>query len=134
MKWHIQLSRYAVVGLLANLAGYLLYLLLTGLGTGPKLAMTAVYGVGVLQTFVFNKQWSFQFDGATPPALLRYATLYALGYAINFAMLSFFVDYLRLPHQLVMAALVVLMAGFFFLGQKFWVFRSASEGSVGSRS
>ena len=34
MKWQIQFSRYAVVGLISNFAGYLLYLLLTYAGYG----------------------------------------------------------------------------------------------------
>lgn len=117
-----QFARYAIVGLASNAIGYGFYILLTRLGLGPKLAMSLLYGIGVLQTFVFNKRWSFRFAGAATPALIRYATVYALGYVINFLMLMLLVDQAGLPHQWVMAGLVVFMALFFFLGQKFWVF------------
>ncbi|MGA7179641.1 MAG: GtrA family protein [Thiobacillaceae bacterium] len=123
MKWHIQFSRYAVVGLVSNGVGYLLYLLATWLGAGPKTAMTGLYILGVLQTFVFNKKWSFRFAGAAAPALVRYAMVYMLGYVINFMALMLLVDQAGLPHQWVMAGLVLCMAMFFFVGQKFWVFR-----------
>lgn len=122
-----QFFRYAIVGLASNLVGYLLYIVLTGVGIGPKLAMSVLYAVGVLQTFVFNKNWSFGFNGAATPALVRYATIYALGYVINFVILLLLVDQSGLPHQWVMAGLVVFMAVFFFAGQKFWVFRQPSN-------
>ena len=121
-----QLVRYGTVGLASNALGYLLYLGLTYFGMGPKLAMSLLYSVGVLQTFVFNKQWSFRFEGAATPALVRYATVYVAGYAINFFALMLLVDQMGLPHQWVMGVLVLFMAVFFFAAQKFWVFRQPS--------
>lgn len=118
-----QLLRYAIVGLASNAFGYLLYLGLTSMGMGHKLAMSLLYGVGVLQTFVFNKKWSFRFQGAATPALVRYAMVYAVGYIINFLTLVLLVDKVGLSHQWVMGGMVLFMALFFFVGQKFWVFR-----------
>lgn len=122
-----QFSRYAIVGVASNAVGYLLYLGLTYLGLGPKVAMTLLYAVGVLQTFVFNKKWSFRFKGAVAPAIARYAMVYAVGYVINMVVITLLVDQANLPHQWVMAGLVVFMALFFFAGQKFWVFRQPSK-------
>lgn len=123
MDVHKQFTRYMVVGLASNAIGYVIYLILTRVGLGPKLAMSLIYGISVLQTFVFNKNWSFRFTGAITPALVRYATVYALGYLINFLALLLLVDEAALPHQWVMAGLILFMAVFFFAGQKFWVFR-----------
>ena len=123
MKVHKQFFHYAVVGLASNALGYVIYITLTRLGLEPKLAMSVLYVTGVLQTFVFNKKWSFRFNGAARPAFLRYAMLYALGYVFNFLVLMLLVDQIGLPHQWVMGGLVIFMAIFFFIGQKFWVFR-----------
>jgi len=117
-----QLVRYSIVGIASNLAGYFIYLGLTRIGVGPKLAMSLLYGIGVAQTFFFNKAWSFKFSGPQTPALIKYSTLYVAGYFINFLAFAFFVDRLQCPHQIVMGVLTVFMAFFFFLGQKFWVF------------
>jgi len=134
MQARTQFIRYVVVGLASNAVIYLVYILLTRLGIGPKLAMSLLYGLGVLQTFVFNRKWSFQFGGAATPALIRYATLYALGYVINFVVILLLVDQQGLPHQWVMGVLVLFMAAFFFVGQKFWVFyvppKPISEGGL----
>jgi putative flippase GtrA len=126
MQIRTQFIRYGVVGLASNAVIYLVYVLLTHLGVGPKLAMSLLYGVGVLQTFVFNKKWSFQFGGAATPALIRYAALYAAGYVIQFVTLMLLVDQAGLSHQWVMGALMLTMAAFLFIGQKVWVFSDKS--------
>ena len=117
-----QLIRYGTVGVLSNAIGFLLYILLTGLGMGPKAAMSLLYVVGVLQTFYFNSRWSFQFAGAGAHAFARYCTSYGAGYLLNFFGLWLFVDHYRLPDAPVEGVLIVTVAAMLFLLQKFWVF------------
>jgi len=124
---HQQFVRYAVVGLASNAFGYLLYLALTHLGMGHKLAMSLLYAVGVLQSFVFNKKWSFRFDGAATPALMRYASAYAVGYIVNLSALMLLVDQMGLPHQWVQGAMIVVVAVMLFLAQRYWVFPKLSR-------
>jgi putative flippase GtrA len=80
--------------------------------------------VGVAQTFIFNKRWSFRHDGTQGAALIRYCVAYGLGYVINLAALFLFVDRFGYPHQIVQGVLVLMLAAFLFVLQKFWVFRS----------
>ena len=126
-----QFIRYVIVGLASNAVMYIAYIVLTLVGMGPKLAMSLLYGIGVLQTFVFNKNWSFRFEGAATPVLVRYATVYAVGYVIQFLALMLLVDQIGLPHQWVMGALILFIALLLFLAQKFWVFRQASAPMLG---
>lgn len=118
-----QFARFVVVGLLSNLVLYLFYLLFTGLGLGHKLSMSIMYVLGVAQTFIFNRSWTFKHHGAKGPALLRYIISYALGYILNFLVLLWLVDMLNYPHQLVQAAMIILLAISFFLAQRYWIFR-----------
>jgi putative flippase GtrA len=120
-----QFLRYVVVGLASNLVCYLAYLGLSALGMDPKLAMTILYAVGVLQTFFFNKKWTFKQDGAVPAAFYRYCIAYGAGYLLNLAVLYVLVDLQGYPHQLVQATMIVVLAMMLFLSQKFWVFRPA---------
>jgi putative flippase GtrA len=130
MKWHIQLSRYVVVGLTSNAVGYLLYLLLTQQGLGPKLAMSLLYCIGVIQTFVFNRSWSFRHAGAAGTALIRYALVYALGYVVNLLALIVLVDQVGLPHQLVQGVMILAVAVMLFLAQRYWVFATRSTSTI----
>lgn len=120
-----QFVRYGIVGIFSNIIGYIIYLALTHFGTPPKLAMTLLYCAGVAQTFFFNKSWSFKFTGPQTPAFVRYATLYAAGYLINYSTMAYLIDKQNAPHEFVMAALMLAMPALFFLGQKFWVFTEA---------
>lgn len=127
-----QLIRYGIVGVASNAVGYLIYLAITAAGVEHKLAMTLLYAVGVAQTFIFNKRWTFRSDDSTGAALVRYIVVYALGYLINYAILFLLVDEGGMPHQLVMAGLFVMMAMYFFVAQKFWVFRKRADVASGS--
>ncbi len=120
-----QLIRYAAVGIGSNGVLYIAYLILTRIGIGPKLAMSLLYALGVIQTFVFNKRWSFRHGGAHGPAFVRYCTAYGLVYLANLGLLMLLVDRAGWPHQWVMGGLVVVMAIVFFMVQKFWIFRGA---------
>lgn len=131
MKWHIQLSRYAVVGLASNAVGYLLYLLLTYAGMGHKSAMSLLYVIGVVQTFYFNRSWSFNHQGMAHTAFIRYVIAYALGYLLNLALLWLAVDHLHMPHQGVQAAAIVLVALSLFMMHKYWVFAPSVRSTAG---
>ncbi len=121
--WRIQGLRFIIVGVASNLVLYLFYLTLTTLGLGYKTAMTLLYAVGVLQTFFFNKRWTFEHDGATHAALLRYIVAYAFGYLLNLLVLLVLVDRLGLPHQWVQGVMIITLAAMLFLLQRYWIFR-----------
>lgn len=120
-RW--QLVRFAIVGVLSNAVLYLVYLWLTTLGMGHKSAMSLLYALGVGQTFLFNKRWTFRHDAAVHTALLRYVALYAAGYLFNLLMLMLLVDRAGFPHQWVQGGMILLLAVALFAGQKYWVFR-----------
>lgn len=126
MRTHIQLARYAIVGLLSNVLGYLLYLVITALGMEPKLAMTLLYIIGTLQTFFFNRKWTFSHDGAHQGPFIRYILSYAFGYLLNLAALLILVDWAHWPHQIVQGAMIFILAAMLFLLQKYWVFAKTS--------
>lgn len=123
--------RFAIVGLLSNAVLYLAYLGLTALGMGHKTAMSLLYVVGVLQTFLFNRRWTFRHGGRVPGSLVRYATTYLGGYLFNLAALLWLVDILRMPHAPVQGVLIFVVAGGIFLCQRYWVFPHVTAAGAG---
>lgn len=119
-----QVVKFAIVGLVSNAVLYILYLALTRTGLEPKLVMSMLYLVGVVQTFVFNKKWTFRHEGRVTRTLVAYVALYAFGYLVNLGILVFFVDARGYRHELVQGMTILLLAMFFFLAQKFIIFRS----------
>ncbi|BCG64778.1 MAG: hypothetical protein methR_P2570 [Methyloprofundus sp.] len=124
---HIQFIKYVVIGLASNGILYGAYLGLTAYGLGHKTAMTLLYVIGVLQTFVFNKKWTFSHQGAVSGTLIRYILSYALGYILNLLALYYFVDQLLFPHQIIQGGMIILNALILFILQKFWVFKESDN-------
>ena len=117
-----QLTRFAFVGVVSNLAGYLIYLLITYLGATPKLTMTFLYGVGATIGYIGNHKLTFDHKGSVSISLVKYIITHALGYLFNFTMLVVLVDIFGYAHQWVQAVAVLIGAFFFFLAFKFYVF------------
>lgn len=121
--WFSQFWRYAIVGLASNALLYGLYLALTALGLAPVAAMSLMYALGVLQTFVFNRRWSFASRAAMPRAFARYLMAYAFGYVFNLLVLGLMHHYAGWPHQWVQGFAILATAVLLFLLQRHWVFR-----------
>jgi putative flippase GtrA len=123
MRISKELIRFAVVGAVSNLSLYCLYLVLTGLDVGHKLSMSLLYMIGVIQTYGFNKQWTFNDQRSSKKIFLIYLLVNFGLYLINLISMMFLVDFLHYPHQLVQAGMIVLIAGIFFLIQKTILFK-----------
>jgi len=122
MRTRDQLLRFLIVGAASNAALYVLYLGATSLGIGHKIAMTVLFAVGVVQTFVFNKTWSFRSRGNDIAAFARYASAYLLAYIINLTAMLVLVDCYHFSDRLVQAVMIILVAMFMFGMQRYWVF------------
>lgn len=118
--------RFAIVGLISNGILFLAYLVLTECGMGSKIAMTVLYVTGVLQGFVFNKKWTFSHDGQVLKTFTAYVFLYAIGYLTNLLIFFVLVDELGFQHQWVQGGVTLFLAGFFFLVQRFFIFKTAN--------
>ena len=117
-----QLTRYAFVGIVSNLAGYLVYLLVTYLGATPKITMTLLYGVGATIGYIGNRNFTFSHKGSLLGSSVRHFIAHFFGYFINLVILIIFVDHFMYPHQWVQAVAIFVVAGFLFIAFKFFVF------------
>ena len=115
--------RFGAVGLGSNVLLYLLYLAATAVGVEPKVAVTLIYLVGVLQTFVLNKRWTFQHEGRVRRTAARYWVAYTLAYAAHMVLLFIFVDIAGFDHRVVQGVLIAVIGLVLFALQKYWVFR-----------
>lgn len=122
-----QIIRFGLVGVLSNSILYGIYLLITAGGAGYKMAMSILYVVGVVQTFCFNRGFTFAHKGRAEGAFFRYCVTYVVGYLFNLTALIVLVDWLDFPHQVVQGGMILLVAILVFGLQKMWVFRSESS-------
>lgn len=125
-----QLIRFALVGIMSNLTGYLIYFLVTYLGATPKITMTLLYGVGATIGFMGNRNFTFAHKGNFLGTSIRYFIAHIFGYIINLAILIIFVDQLGYGHQWVQAVAIFAVAGILFILFKFFVFANMNVSDV----
>lgn len=117
-----QLLRYGLLGLATNIAGFLVYLLVTHLGAPPAATMSFFYAIGAILGFWGNKRLTFAHRGGVLASGMRYVLVHAVGYCLNLLLLLIFVNKLGYPHQWVQGAAILIVAGYLFLAFKFFVF------------
>ena len=117
-----QVFRYSVVGILNNLWGYSIYLLVTWLGMDPKLAVSILYPVATVLAYFAHSKYSFKYPNWRPSAKFRFMLVQTVGYVVNVMMLSILVDGFGYPHQMVQAAAIFVVAGVLFVLLRYYVF------------
>lgn len=122
-----ELIRYGVVGIISNASSYLLFLLITHYGLEPKLAMTLLYLLGLIISFVGNRNWTFSHKGGLLKAGSKYLLAHACGYLINLSILLILVDRFGFAYQWVQALAIVIVAVFLFIISKYFVFGDNPE-------
>lgn len=121
-----QLIRFGIVGVISNMAGYLIYLLITSAGIDPKITVSILFPIGTVLNFVGNKKWTFGSSGSNLHTGFRHILVFALGYVLNILILLVFVDYLGFAHQLVQFVAIFVVALYIFVAIKFFVFADKS--------
>ncbi|WP_295442955.1 GtrA family protein [uncultured Thiodictyon sp.] len=118
----VQLIRYGVVGVLSNLAGYLVYIGVTWLGVGPKTAVSILYPVAVFVAYFGHARYTFADTERSSDGVFRYVVSHVFGYVTNLAALFVLHDLLGFPHELVQLFTIFLVSGFLFFLFKYYVF------------
>lgn len=122
MHTPLQIFRYGAIGLTINSLGYSLYLIATAKGADPKVAMSALYAVGVIISFLANRKIVFSYVGSIFYSFIRFLATHILGYTLNFTIMTVMVDKMGYPHELAQACGIIIVAGFLFISFKFFVF------------
>lgn len=122
----IQFVKFLVVGCINTGLHYaVFYTLYTYLGVYYLLASTIGYSVGLVNSYVLNRTWTFRSQMENQKAqFARFIGVNFMSLAVNLGALKLFVAAGGLPPELsqVLAIAFSLMAN--FIGNKFWTFRS----------
>lgn len=127
----LPLVRFAAVGIINNAIGYGVFVLLSILGLSAIGAMTVSYTIGMGISFFGNRRWTFDHRGPVGSSLVRFLAVNAVGYGLNFALLSVLVSGLRFPQipAQLFALAVVAVVSFFLM--RLWAFRNTSTDTQG---
>jgi putative flippase GtrA len=126
LVWLEQAVKFLSVGVLNTALDASLYFVLTrwlGLSTLPTLAKGISYGAGILNSFYWNKSWTFRSDASTVAAFVPFALANLAALAINASIMHVCLNALGL-HEIV--SLVLATGSTFlwnFIISKFLIFK-----------
>ena len=106
--------RYVAVGVSANGAGYLAYLVMTWFGLSPRLAVTMLLPVSLSAAFQLHGRVTFGGGGRDRAAGLRFLAVSLTGYALNIALLTVLVDGAGVPHRIAQLISIAVIAPVMF--------------------
>ena len=125
-KWMKQVFKFVLVGILNTLLDAAIYLVLTrwlGLGSRQALAKAISYGAGVINSYAWNRTWTFKSEASVFVTLAPFVLTGLVGAAISSAVMRLGLELLLLPEA---AAFILATAATFawnFMINKFVVFR-----------
>ena len=112
-KSFTQLFRYALIGVVLNTLGFIIYYFLTSTGFKPKGVMTVLYGVGVIIGFYVHK-FTLSYGGSVFEAGVRCGITHLFVYLLNLLILVIFVDVYEFSHTIVQGAAIFIVTAFTF--------------------
>lgn len=119
--------RFVVVGVLNTLVDFLVFLLCNKvIGIHYTVSQGIGYSFGVLNSFTFNKLWTFESRNTkkkTAMEFLRFIMINAVSLGVSIYGISLLVEHFQI-NVLVSKVMVTLVAQLInYLGYKVWVFR-----------
>jgi putative flippase GtrA len=123
-----QFVKYGLVGASNTVITFVTYTVLVKLGVQYLIAVVLGYCVGSLNSYIFNRHWTFQAaDIAHSTAGTRFAIVQAVAIAANVALLYVFVHHLgvaKIPAQAILTLPVLAVT---FFANRWWSFARPPE-------
>lgn len=121
-----QFVKFVLVGGMTTVINFLIYgILLLGFDVHYLPAATIAFIVATLNSYTFNRRWTFRAGAHRNSRLVKFAIVQLFGLAINLAVLAFLVEHVGFEDHKLLAQ--VISNGFVVLsnytGNKFWTFR-----------
>ena len=117
-------AKFAVVGIANTLIDYGVFALLAQLlSVNVFLSQVISYSCGVLNSYIFNRSWTFQSQSRFfSPALVRFLVLNLCMLALSTGLLALFLQF-GLSKLVAKACTVVVTMAVGFVVNRLWVFR-----------
>ena len=125
-KWMTQAFKFVLVGLLNTIIDAVIYVVLTrwlGLGGRQALAKAISYGAGVINSYAWNRTWTFKSDAKILVTLAPFVLTGLAGAAISSACMHFALESLGLPEAIAFGLATAATFVWNFVINKFIVFR-----------
>lgn len=120
-----QWLRFASVGATNTLLSWCVFAGLVALGLHYLAASGVAFGIGVLNSYVLNRRWTFRSGGRRTPEALRFVVVQGVGLGTNLGLLYALVDGAGVHHLVGQALVFPAVSALTFLLSRRWAFKGA---------
>ncbi|OXS77413.1 GtrA family protein [Domibacillus enclensis] len=123
-----ELIKFSIVGASNTAVDLIVFFSLWFVGTPSLSAQVLSYSAGMINSFFWNRSWTFQAKGRVEAGeVLRFLSVNIAGLSISTALLT-----ILSGQPLFISKMIATLAGMAvtFIGSRFWVFRSNRRKSI----
>ncbi len=119
----VNAAKYLVVGAIGTVTHLsLLYISVEYLRMPPLLASCAAFVWVVMQSYILNRNWTFQSKREHASALPRYLAVSGIGFLTNLSIMFVMLNIMGLWYMLAQASAAIVVPAMNFLLNTFWTF------------
>ena len=119
-----RIFKFVCVGLLNTFIGYGAFFLLSFF-LNYLVALVVAHFIGVTNSYLWNKYWTFQVKKFRPVELVKFNIVYLLVLGANMLILYIVVELLAVDPRLGQLAVLPLVTLLSYFGHKYWSFHGA---------
>jgi putative flippase GtrA len=120
----LQWLRFAIVGAGNTLLSWCLYAVLEHVGVHYLLASGLAFAAGALNSYAFNRRWTFRSRGRPAPEALRFGAVQCIGLALDVCLLYVLVHHVGVHHLIAQALVFPVASAVTFTLSRRWAFRA----------
>jgi putative flippase GtrA len=121
-KNHDELIKYIITGIISNSISYIFFIVLVYIFLlNYKIAISILYLCALLNNFTINRFWTFKSKKNYRSSLVYFLFFYFVGYLVNMTLLKLFVDDLLFPVGYVQGYLILFLAAYYYLVNKYFI-------------
>lgn len=119
----IQTFKFGIVGVMNTIIGYGTYYILVKLNLYYLVASILSTVVGVINSYFWNKYWTFNSKKKSKSEAVRFVTVYVVQFLLNLGLLRVMVEFMNIGKEVAGFYALLIVTGVSFLGHKFFSFR-----------
>lgn len=123
-----QLFKFAIVGVMNTLVTLVIIFISTRLfGIYYLVANVIGYIAGLINSFLWNRTWTFKSRGDYKGEILRFLIVFGICYSLQFGLLIFVKEYCGVSEDISQLIGMVFYTGLNFILNKFFTFRRSKH-------
>ncbi len=120
-----QAIKYGIVGVSNTLiTAIVIWVMMKGLGCSDILSNIVGYAAGVLNSFIWNKRWTFQSDAGWMSSGFRFLVAFGICYLLQLGVLMYLNAHLSIDPYYNQLLAMVFYTAINFVMNKFYTFKS----------